>query len=64
MVLANEAGIRLERPMHFFLERYAAAYVREWDAFVRLVAGEDVTVPGIAEGLASLALADQAAAAV
>ncbi|MEM9438655.1 MAG: inositol 2-dehydrogenase [Pseudomonadota bacterium] len=62
MVLATEEGVRLEKPKHFFLERYAAAYAREWDTFVSLVKGEAVDAPGIAEGIASLALADRAVA--
>lgn len=63
MVLATEGGVRLEKPKHFFLERYATAYAREWVAFVDLVKGRQADVPGIAEGLASLALAERALAA-
>jgi len=62
VVLATEAGVRLEKPLHFFLERYAAAYRSEWEAFVGLVrdgtgAG---TLPGVTDGLRSLELADTA----
>ena len=62
MVLATAEGVRLEKPEHFFLERYAAAYKREWDAFVSAVSEGRAPMPGITEGLASLALADRAVA--
>jgi len=60
VVLSTEDGIRLEKPMHFFLERYAAAYAREWDAFVGFVLDGTGPVPGLDEGMAALELADQA----
>ena len=59
MVLSSAAGVIADKPMHFFLERYAAAYRAE-DAFVRLVLdGESAGIPNQHDGLASL-LADAA----
>ena len=61
VVLSSAAGVIADKPMHFFLERYAAAYRAEWDAFVRLVLdGETAGVPNQHDGLASLRLADAA----
>jgi len=61
VVLSSAAGVIADKPMHFFLERYAAAYRAEWDAFVRLVLdGETTGVPNQHDGLASLRLADAA----
>ncbi|WP_025156372.1 inositol 2-dehydrogenase [Leifsonia aquatica] len=44
----------------FFLERYAAAYAAELDAFVKLVRGEPSTSPTFEDGRAALVLADAA----
>ena len=64
VVTATAEGVRLEKPMHFFLERYAAAYRAEWEAFVGLVTrGEGAdSLPGVEAGLRSLELADRASA--
>ncbi len=59
--LSTQDGIRLEKPMHFFLERYEAAYRAEWDAFVRLALDGETDLPSIEDGLESLRLADRAA---
>ncbi|MEM8980605.1 MAG: inositol 2-dehydrogenase [Pseudomonadota bacterium] len=64
VITATESGVRLEKPMHFFLERYAQAYRNEWDAFVRFVLDGDKNVPGIEDGIASLDLADRCVALV
>ena len=54
-------GIVGEKPLHFFLERYAEAYRRELDHFVRALAqGRKPMVTG-EDGLKALALADAAA---
>jgi len=60
VVTSTETGVRSEKPMHFFLERYAAAYQTEWDGFVRLVLDGDVSMPNQHDGLASLRLAEEA----
>ena len=60
VILSNAEGIRLEKPLHFFLERYAAAYANEIDAFARLVLDGDASAPGARDGLKALELAEQA----
>ena len=65
VVLSTSAGVRVEKPMFFFLERYAAAYQNEWDAFVRLALDGDCEgIPTAQDGLASLTLAERALASV
>lgn len=60
--LSTAEGVRLEKPMHFFLERYAQAYAREWDGFVRLVLDGEGAMPTAEDGYAALQLAEQALA--
>jgi len=62
VITSTEDGVRLEKPMHFFLERYAQAYRLEWDAFVRFAMDGEGVVPGIADGITSLELANRAVA--
>ncbi|MAV46392.1 MAG: inositol 2-dehydrogenase [Alphaproteobacteria bacterium TMED89] len=64
VVTSTQAGVRSEKPMHFFLERYAAAYRSEWDGFVRMVLDGSGGMPDQHDGLASLRLADEASAQV
>ena len=64
VVTSTADGVRSEKPMHFFLERYARAYQNEWDGFVRLVLDGEGTMPNQYDGLESLKLADQASAQV
>ena len=64
VVTSTEDGVRSEKPMHFFLERYAAAYQAEWDGFVRLVIDGERTMPNQHDGLESLRLAEAASAQV
>jgi len=61
--LANAGGFRSDPVLPFFLERYAAAYRAELDAFIRAVAGEAAASPGAEDGLRALLLADAAAEA-
>ena len=64
VVLSTDAGVRHEKPMFFFLERYAAAYRNEWDGFVRMVLDADTTgIPTALDGLRSLELAEKAVSA-
>jgi myo-inositol 2-dehydrogenase/D-chiro-inositol 1-dehydrogenase len=53
-------GVVGEKPLHFFLERYAEAYRRELDQFIAAVVGR--TAPPISgeDGLRALILADAA----
>jgi myo-inositol 2-dehydrogenase/D-chiro-inositol 1-dehydrogenase len=64
VVTSTEDGVRSEKPMHFFLERYAAAYQAEWDGFVQLVLDGERTMPNQYDGLESLRLAEAASAQV
>ncbi|WP_282077889.1 inositol 2-dehydrogenase [Epibacterium ulvae] len=58
---ATEKGVLSAKPEHFFLERYAQAYVVEWQAFVD-AALHDTPVPAtLQDGITALALADAAA---
>jgi myo-inositol 2-dehydrogenase/D-chiro-inositol 1-dehydrogenase len=57
---ATAAGVSRDKPLHFFLERYAEAYRAELDHFVTAVSkGEPLSVGG-ADGRAALALAEAA----
>ena len=62
VVLASDAGVRHEKPLHFFLERYQEAYVREWDGFIAHVLDNDTTMPTAMDGLRALELAEAAVA--
>jgi myo-inositol 2-dehydrogenase / D-chiro-inositol 1-dehydrogenase len=53
-------GIVGEKPLHFFLERYAETYRRELDAFIAAVTGKTAPPTGGADGLRALVLADAA----
>lgn len=56
----TESGINDAKPMHFFLERYEAAYRAEIDTFIRTLKGEAVEFPSMNDGLQALRLADAA----
>ncbi|MGF1689411.1 inositol 2-dehydrogenase [Photobacterium japonica] len=55
----GETGCVAAKPQHFFLERYQAAYVAEWQAFVDVLNGEQPECTG-ADGEYALMLADAA----
>jgi myo-inositol 2-dehydrogenase / D-chiro-inositol 1-dehydrogenase len=57
---SGEAGIVGEKPLHFFLERYAEAYRRELDHFIAAVTGGTKPMTGGSDGLRALVLADAA----
>lgn len=57
---ANASGFSTDPALPFFLERYADAYRAELDAFIALLNGDKVTVPGGEDGLKALQLADAA----
>lgn len=57
---STEAGITRDKPLYFFLERYAAAYRAELDAFVDAVSCGEAPSPGGDDGHAALRLADAA----
>jgi myo-inositol 2-dehydrogenase/D-chiro-inositol 1-dehydrogenase len=58
--LANADGFATEPALPFFLERYADAYRIQLDRFLRAASGESLSVPGGADGLCALQLADAA----
>ncbi len=57
---AGAAGFTTDPALPFFLERYAAAYRAELDAFVAAIVGGAAAHPDGADGLAALVLADAA----
>jgi len=56
----NRKGVSSARPVHFFLERYEAAYRAELDSFVRCLMGEKIKLPTLDDGLQALMLAEAA----
>ncbi|MBL8588489.1 MAG: inositol 2-dehydrogenase [Methylobacteriaceae bacterium] len=58
--VATAAGVLADPVQNFFLERYAAAYRRELDAFIEAVAAGKPPSPSGADGLAAQILADAA----
>ncbi len=58
--LANDAGFTTDPVLPFFLERYAAAYRAELDAFITAVAAGVASKPDGEDGLKALLLADAA----
>ena len=59
--IATEQGFRSAPAQHFFLERYANAYVAEMRHFVECVASGTAPSPNIRDGLAAQMIADAAA---
>jgi myo-inositol 2-dehydrogenase / D-chiro-inositol 1-dehydrogenase len=62
--LANASTVSVDKPLHFFLERYAAAYVHELDAFVTAVVNKAAMPVGAADGRRALVLAEAALASL
>jgi myo-inositol 2-dehydrogenase / D-chiro-inositol 1-dehydrogenase len=60
VVFHGPDGIVGDKPLPFFLERYAEAYRRELDHFIQAVGSGAVPLVGGAEGIRALALADAA----
>ncbi len=60
VVAYNQSGVSSAKPLHFFLERYEAAYRAELDSFVRCLMGEQVSLPTMKDGLQALMLAEAA----
>jgi myo-inositol 2-dehydrogenase/D-chiro-inositol 1-dehydrogenase len=58
---AGANGIVSEKPLNFFLERYADAYRRELDHFISAVTAGTPPSVGATDGIRALALADAAA---
>jgi myo-inositol 2-dehydrogenase/D-chiro-inositol 1-dehydrogenase len=60
VVFHGPDGIVGDKPLPFFLERYAEAYSRELDHFIQSVGSGAAPLVGGAEGIRALALADAA----
>ncbi len=60
VAFAGADGIVTDKPLPFFLERYAEAYRRELDHFIRAVADGTPPLVGGGDGVRALALADAA----
>jgi myo-inositol 2-dehydrogenase/D-chiro-inositol 1-dehydrogenase len=57
---ADAAAVSTDKPLHFFLERYAEAYRRELAAFIEAVANRTPMPVGPEDGRQALVLADAA----
>jgi len=56
----TQAGVTSAKPLHFFLERYEAAYRSELASFIAALNGADVALPTMNDGLQALRLAEAA----
>jgi len=56
----TQAGVTSAKPLHFFLERYEAAYQAELASFIAALNGADVALPTMNDGLQALRLAEAA----
>lgn len=59
--IASSAGFRTAPAQHFFLERYAGAYLAEMMHFVGCLQSGQAPSPGVRDGLAAQLIADAAA---
>lgn len=50
-VISNAQGITGEKPLHFFLERYMGAYVKEMKCFIDAIVNDTETPLGVMDGL-------------
>ncbi|WP_163835409.1 inositol 2-dehydrogenase [Spartinivicinus ruber] len=57
---SGEQGVITEKPLHFFLERYADAYKAELDNFIETIRGTTNPLANQQDGLKALMLADAA----
>ena len=60
VVFSGSAGVVSDKPLPFFLQRYAEAYRRELDHFITAISGGAAPLVGAKEGIRALALADAA----
>jgi myo-inositol 2-dehydrogenase/D-chiro-inositol 1-dehydrogenase len=60
VVFSGAEGIVSDKPLPFFLQRYAEAYRRELDHFITAVSSGAAPLVGAKEGIRALALADAA----
>lgn len=50
-VISNAQGVTGEKPLHFFLERYMAAYAKEVKCFIKAIVEDTDTPLGVMDGL-------------
>jgi myo-inositol 2-dehydrogenase/D-chiro-inositol 1-dehydrogenase len=60
LILEREEGVRVEPPMHFFIERYREAYIGEWQHFVDVLNGKCAASPTGIDGQKALLIAEAA----
>ncbi|MEN8918501.1 MAG: inositol 2-dehydrogenase [Octadecabacter sp.] len=60
VVKSTTAGVVSAKPTYFFLERYMPAYEAEWSAFVDALSSGEEMPATLADGIASLAMAEAA----
>lgn len=60
LVQSDASGVSHEKPMHFFLERYAQSYKNEWAHFVNVMKGSEPVLCSASDGRKALALAEAA----
>ncbi len=60
VVRSDEQGVTSAKPVHFFLERYMAAYRAEWAAFVEANQAGGAYPVDLDDGVAALAMAEAA----
>lgn len=60
LIEENASGSVHEKPLHFFIERYAQSYRNEWDHFVRVLKGQEKPICTIEDGRQALVLAEAA----
>lgn len=58
--IANEHGFRSAPPMNYFIERFAAAYRAEMEAFVLMITTGEAPLAGIRDGLEAQRIAEAA----
>jgi len=61
---STDTGTSEEKPVFFFLERYAEAYASELRSFVAMMQGKETDVPTGLDGKRALVLADAAVASL
>lgn len=59
--IANESGVSVDKPVFFFLERYAAAYRAELKAFLNALISNEAMPVGAEDGRGAVLLAEAAA---
>ncbi|WP_338128096.1 inositol 2-dehydrogenase [Neptunomonas phycophila] len=64
LVLSGDNGVVAQKPQHFFLERYEAAYRIELNNFVDCINGKAQPVANTHDGVQSIVLADAALASL